>query len=27
VWLETGHSLPPEDLRGPLLAWLQKVLQ
>jgi dienelactone hydrolase len=27
VWLETGHSLPPENLRGPLLAWLQKVLQ
>ena len=24
VWLETGHSIPPENLRVPLVAWLQE---
>ena len=27
VWLETGHSLPPEDLRAPLVAWLKEVMR
>lgn len=27
VWLETGHSLPPENLRAPLVAWLQERLR
>lgn len=27
VWLETGHSIPPENLRAPLVAWLQERLR
>jgi hypothetical protein len=27
VWLETGHSIPPENLRAPLVAWLQEHLR
>jgi poly(3-hydroxybutyrate) depolymerase len=27
VWLETGHSLPPDNLRAPLMAWLQARLR
>ena len=27
VFLETGHSLPPENQRAPLVAWLQELLR
>lgn len=27
VWLETGHSLPPANLRAPLVAWLRELFR